>query len=407
MRFALRAGLVAALLAGPAMAQDKVSRADMALHQRLLTLDTHLDTSANLEIPGWKITDDHSAEGAMAQVDVPRMKKGGLDGGFWVVFMPQGPLTADAYHDIRDRALVRTARIREMVAANPKVFELALTADDATRIAKAGKSPAYISIENSYPLGEDLSLLETFYKLGVRMAGPVHTANNQLADSANEKPRWNGLSPLGREWVKEANRLGIVIDASHASDEAFDQMVEQSKTPIILSHSGAKSVFDHARNLDDARMKALADAGGVMQINSLYVAANTAPPERRAELVKLRDRRENAARMTPAERAQLVADMKAFDEKYPLQQGTFEDVMANLLHALKVMGVDHVGLGADWDGGGGVTGFEDILDLPKITARLRAAGYSEADLEKIWSGNVLRLLRQAEAHRDSLAKPAG
>ena len=404
MKVALRAGLLLALLAGPAMAQDKVSRADMALHQRLLTLDTHLDTSANLEVPGWKITDNHSGEGAMSQVDVPRMKSGGLDGGFWVIFMPQGAQTPEAYHAIRDRALIRAARIREMVAANPKVFDLATTAADAERIVKAGRSPAYMSIENSYPLGDDLSLLETFYKLGVRMAGPVHTAGNQLADSANDTTkRWGGLSPLGKQWVAEANRLGIVVDGSHASDEVLEQMIALSKTPVILSHSGPKAVYDHPRNIDDALMKKLADAGGVMQVNSMYLAATTSPPERRAELVKLRDRREKAAELDAAGHARLLADFKAFEAKYPLGQGTFEDFMAALLHALKVMGPDHVGLGADWDGGGGLTGMESIADLPKITARLKAAGYSEADLQKIWSGNVLRLMKAAEDYRDSAA----
>jgi membrane dipeptidase len=334
------------------------------------------------------------------------MRAGGLDGGFWVIFTPQGPLTAAGYSAARDAAIVRAMRIREMVAGHKDTFELAVRAGDAERIVKSGRLVVYQSIENSYPLGEDVSLLKTFYDLGVRMAAPVHGANNQFADSATDPVRrWGGLSPLGRAWLQEANRLGIVVDGSHASDETIEQLVELSKTPIILSHHGAKSVFDHPRNLDDDRLRKVAASGGVVQMNSMYVFGGTNYPELRAKQGALRFQLARWAQLTPAERKALTAEIAGLDTTYPNWRGSFEDYMANILHVLKVVGPDHVGMGADWDGGGGVRDFDSVAELPKVTARLRAAGYSEANLAKIWGGNVLRLMAQAEAYSQSL-KPA-
>jgi membrane dipeptidase len=391
----------------PAAAEPPVSSRDRVLHERLLVLDTHLDTPANLERNGWDIMQSHAHEGLFSQVDVPRMRAGGLDGGFWVIFTPQGPLTAAGFAAARDAAILRAMRIREMVAGHSDTFEMAVRAADAERIVRSGRLVVYQSIENSYPLGEDISLLKTFYDLGVRMAAPVHGANNQFADSATDRERrWGGLSPLGRTWVQEANRLGILIDGSHASDETIEQLVELSKTPIILSHHGAKAVFDHPRNLDDDRLRKVAASGGVVQINSMYVFGGTNYPELRAKQGALRFQLSRWSQLNPMERKALANEIAALDETYPNWRGSFDDYMANILHVLKVVGPDHVGMGADWDGGGGVRGFDSVAELPRITARLRAAGYSEADLAKIWGGNVLRLLAQAEAYQDSLALPS-
>ena len=393
--------LSALMVAGsPAQAQ----RAG-GLHGKLVTLDTHLDTPANLERPGWDILVDNSADGSFSQVDVPRMRSGGLDGGFWVIYIPQGPLTPQGYAAARDTAVLRAMKIREMVARSPGVFEIATRAEDAPRIAAAGKLIVYQSMENSYQLGEDLTLLKTFYDLGVRMASPVHGANNQFADSATDKLRWGGLSPLGERWVDEMNRLGMVVDGSHASDAAIDQLIARSKTPIILSHHGAKAVLDHPRNLDDERLKKVAASGGVIQMNSMYVAPLSAPADFRARMGALRFKMTRVGAMSASERKALMAELKA-REATPGWRGTFEAYMENILHVLKLVGPDHVGMGADWDGGGGVAGFESVADLPKITARLKAAGYSDADLAKIWGGNLLRLVAQADAYRASLAAPA-
>jgi membrane dipeptidase len=383
--------LVLLLAATPALAQD-VGPGDRLLHEQLLTLDTHLDTPMLLERPGWVFGDYHHYDWDLSQVDLPRMEQGGLDGGFFVIYTRQGPLTPEGYRAARDGALLRAMAIQKMVAAYGDKMAFATTPEDAALIAAMGKRAVYQSIENSYPLGLDLALLDTFYKLGVRMAGPVHTRNNQLADSATDKPHWHGLSKLGRAWVARMNSLGMLIDASHSSDQAFDQMLALSKVPIILSHSGPKAMFDHPRNLDDARMRKLAAAGGVMQINSVYLAKGDGSEERSA----IEDRQGKFATLRPEERRKLMADKEGIDARQPATPATFDMFMKSLLYAIQVMGVDHVGIGADWDGGGGVIGMQDIAALPKITAALKKAGYGEDDIQKVWSGNVLRLLKQAQ-----------
>ncbi len=380
-------------------AQTRAASPDVhALHERLLVLDTHLDTPSNFARAEWKIIERHDVREGGSQVDLPRMLEGGLDGGFWAIFTSQGPRTQVGFQNARDAALLTAARIREMVARYSDRFELALTSGDASRIASTGKRVVYLSIENGYPLGNDASLLRTFHKLGVRLFGPVHFRNNDLGDSATDSVReWQGLSPLGKELIAEANRLGIVLDASHASDQVLDQMLELSKTPVMLSHSGAKAVFDHPRNVDDERLRKLASKGGVIQMNSLgaYLIPIPAIPERDAALAALNSRY-GPANALPRDKAdELRAARRAIDEQYPLKRATFEDFMRHVLHALKVVGPEHVGIGADWDGGGGVEGMEDVAALPKITERLLKEGYSVTDLEKIWSGNVLRVMKAA------------
>lgn len=369
------------------------------LHEQLLTLDTHLDTPTNLAVAGWDITQTHDYITDMSQVDYPRMVDGGLDGGFWAVYTAQGPRTPDGYAEARDAALLRAVAIREMVARNSRRFELAETAEDARSIAGRMKRVVYLSIENSYPLTADLSLLQLFYELGVRMVGPVHSTNNDLADSSTDPagPEWHGLSELGRKLVTEANRLGMVVDASHASDLALDQMIELSKTPVILSHSGCKAVFDHPRNVDDERLVKLAANGGVIQLNSYsaYLISTPENPARRAAFKKLADEYKESVH-DEAGRARFASAKRELDVQYPVPRATFDDFMAHVLHALMLLGVDHVGIGADWDGGGGVTGMEDVGGVYRITERLLKEGYDEAALQKIWSGNMLRVLRQAE-----------
>lgn len=391
--------------AAPIPGENLVGAEIAALHQSLLALDTHLDTPAAFVSPrGFDIMARHHFHRDGSQVDLPRMNDGGLDGGFWVIYTPQGPLTQEAYEDVRDTAILRSLAIHDMVSSHPDTFELATTAEDAVRINEAGKKIVFQSIENSYPLGEDLSLLETFYKLGVRMVGPVHSSTNQFADSSTGEVKWNGLSPLGRELVAEANRLGMVLDASHASDETLSQMIDLSATPIILSHSGTNDVYDHPRNVPDELLVQLAESGGVIQMNALgrYLADLPDPsPERVAAMQALNEKWGNPNDI-PADRFEAYLDEReALNKQYPAPNATFDDVMEQTLHALELIGPDHIGMGSDWDGGGGVTGFEDISFLPKVTARLLEAGYSEEDLQKIWGGNVLRLVKTAADHAES------
>ncbi len=389
---------LAALLALPALADAPVpTKAERALHERLLTLDTHLDTPASLVLPGWSIMQRHSAADDYTQVDVPRMVAGGLDGGFWAIYTPQGPLDPASTRAARDFALRRAVAIHAMVAANPQAFALADRAADAARIAASGRRVVYLSIENAWPLGDDPTLLQAFYALGVRISGFAHFKTNQFADSSTDTAKWDGLSPAGVQLLAEMNRLGVVPDLSHSSDAALDDALRLSKAPIILTHSGCKAVYDHPRNIDDAHLRALAAQGGVIQINSVYVKKLVQSPQRKAALDALEQRFPEDRVLSAAERADYLAQRHAIDRQWPEVRAGFDDLMANLLHALKVAGVDHVGIGLDWDGGGGVAGLDDVADLPRITAALLHAGYGEADIVKIWSGNVLRVLAAAEA----------
>ncbi|HEX8640430.1 MAG TPA: dipeptidase [Allosphingosinicella sp.] len=384
--------LVLAIPAASAQTEAEVSPQDRLLHDRMIVLDTHLDTPARFDSGRWDFGALHRYEWDVSQVDLPRMEQGGLDGGFFVIYTEQGEVSPEGYRLGRDAALVRAAAIHRVLGENRDDIGLALTADDAMRLLEAGKRVAFISIENSWPLGDDLSMLSTFHRLGVRMAGPVHSRTNQLADSTTGEARWNGLSPLGRQWVAEMNRLGMVIDVSHSSDAAFDQMLALSRVPIVASHSGPRAIFDHKRNLDDERMRRLARAGGVMFVNSVFLVQHDNSEERDA----INARHEQWETLSAEERARLLRDRAALDARRAYTTADFELFMRSLLHAVRVMGVDHVGLGADWDGGGGVIGMEDVSRLPRITARLRREGFDEGDIAKILGGNLLRVLRQVQ-----------
>lgn len=363
--------LIAALVAGngtlaaQAGRDPQVPQAARALHERLLVLDSHLDTPMRLDQADWDIRDRHETS-AYSQVDLPRMIEGGLDGGMWVIYTPQRGRDAAAQRVARDHGLKRLLQLHRMVAAHPDLFELALTSEDARRIAAGGKRVVFISMENAAPLAADPSLLQFYFDQGLRVLGLTHTANNEFGDSANTPPEWNGLSPAGRALVAEANRLGIVLDHSHASDAVFDQLLELSKAPILLSHTSADAVYDHPRNIDDERIRRLAAKGGVIQVNSLgaYLKDTTSSP------------------------------------------AGFEDYMRHVLHIIRVAGHEHVGFGADWDGGGGVEGFEDVTRLPRVTARLLQEGFTEPQIAAMWGGNLLRLVDEAQRVAREMAATA-
>jgi membrane dipeptidase len=397
----LRICLVAALLtsaAVPALAQTKAER---AIHESLIVLDTHFDTPANLSRDGWNIMDRHDVLVDGSQVDYPRMVAGGVDGGFFAIYTPQGQRGPDGDLKARDAALVRGLEIHEMVAAHPDVFEIALTPDQALDIARRGKRFVFISMENGNPFGRDLSLMKTFYGYGVRLMGPVHFQNNELGDSSTDPrgPEWGGLSPLGKQFVAEANRMGIVLDASHASDGVLDDMLALSKAPILLSHSGVKAIYNHPRNIDDAHLKALAAHGGVIQINAFsnYMIDQPHIPERDAAMGALMKQMMSPGKRTEAQTVALIAAKAEIDRKWPVKRATFDDFMKHMLHAIEVAGIDHVGVSGDFDGGGGLEGLDDVTAYPKITAALLKAGYSRDDIAKVWGGNALRVMREAQA----------
>lgn len=397
----LALGLLA-ILSLPAMAAEAdISKRARAIHDSALVLDTHLDTPANFQRPGWSILDRHEHDGDQSQVDLPRMKEGGLDGGFWVIYTGQGDRDEAGNRAARDHGLVRLTEIREMLAANSGSFELARTAADARRIAATGKRVSFISMENASPLASDPSLLSVYYDLGLRMLGITHVKNNDFGDSSTDAkgPEWHGLSPKGKSLVTEANRLGLILDASHASDAVFDQLLELSKAPIVLSHTSSDAEFDHPRNIDDARIKRLAEKGGVIHVNAYggYLISIPKIPEREAALEALSDKYGDESERDEAAIQAYLGERAKIDKQYPVPEASLDDYMRHLLHILKVAGPAHVGIGADWDGGGGVKGLEDVSALPRITERLLAAGYSESDIRAIWGGNLLRVLGDVEA----------
>jgi len=318
-----------------------------------------------------------------------------------VIYTAQGPLTDDGYTKALAHARQRNQVIDEMVAKLGSDFAPATRAEDAARIVAVGKRVVYKSIENAYPLGTDIDQLDEFYAAGVRMVGLVHMTNNQFADSSTDKAgqKWGGLSPLGRQLIRRANELGIIVDMSHAHDEALEQAMALSTTPIILSHSGAAHLYDHPRNVPDALLQKLAQSGGVIQINSLsgYLRDLDTDAARLPEFIGLYRKYQNMPGGMRENHQAFIAERRALDAKYPPDYADFSDVMAHIFYALEVMGPDHVGIGLDWDGGGGVNGLQDVSDLPKITAALQDAAVADQTIEKIWSGNLLRLLRLAEA----------
>ncbi|MGK6319281.1 dipeptidase [Sphingomonas sp. DT-204] len=385
-----RATLAALLLLGACATTPPPGADPLALHKSFLVLDTHLDTPMHFARPGWSFGERHDLATDLVQVDLKRMEDGALDGGFFAIYTDQGPLTPEGYAAALAFARGRSDLIDRTIASFADRIGPALTAADARRLDREGRKIAFKSMENSYPLGEDLSLLAEFHRRGVRLAGPVHGKNNQFADSATDTPRWGGLSPLGRRWVAEMNRLGMVIDASHASDAAFDQMLELSRAPILLSHSSGRWAFDHPRNLDDGRIRKLAAKGGAICISTIFLSGLNLAGERAA----LFARYEQIATLSPEEQVVLARRWRELDRTAPLWNADFERYMAMVLHVIDVAGVDHVCFGADWDGGGGLPGIEDISALPRVTERLKRAGYSDQDLAKMWGGNILRILDQ-------------
>jgi membrane dipeptidase len=417
MLLALPAMLLAGCTPGATMAPGETPAAEApalspaeTLHQSLLVLDSHLDTPAYFHTAEYTFSKRGSFDVDGTHVDLPRMIEGGLDGGFWVIFTTQGPLDDASLNSARTAAILRQISIREFAAKYANDVELAFTAADAERIFASGKKIVFQSMENAYPLGKDATLLETFYAGGLRMVAPVHFRNNQFADSATDvTPAFGGLSPIGEDLVREANRLGLLLDGSHASDDTVRDMLALSTTPLILSHSGPKGVYDHPRNLPDDLLKAIADDGGVIQVNAYgaYLEALTATPERLAAIAAMEaEYGTDFSKMTPETIEAYRAARDEIDKTYPPPRSTFEKFMEHLLYTLELVGPDHVGIGADWDGGGGVTGMADITELPKVTAALLEAGYSEDDLAKIWGGNMLRLMREVEAAKTAtLASP--
>ena len=375
------------------------------LHERLFTLDTHSDTpTASLLKPGWDFAVRHDQTVDGSQCDLPRLRAGGMDAMVFAVYVGQAARSPEGLavaHEVARHCFERTHEVlREHAAA----CALALTADDGLRLKGAGRRAIYLSIENAYSLGRDVANVEKFHRLGVRMMGLTHMLNNDLADASTDPrgPEWGGLSPLGREVVAECNRLGIVLDASHASDKALWDLLEVSRAPAVLSHTGPRTMCDHPRNVGDELLRALAAKGGVIHINALPVSLVDVPGNGRTAAIAEVLMRYRDSPPTPEMRAAENRDYDVVCARHPNPRVTLDDVVRHIEHAVAVAGIDHVGIGCDLDGGGGgFEGLRDVGDYPNLTRALLGRGWNEANLAKLWGENTLRVMRAAQRCAES------
>jgi len=371
------------------------------IHDKVLTVDTHADTPMRLLSGNWDIGERHESTGRRSsKIDLPRMKEGGLDAEFFAVFVGQGARDPEGYASAKERALRMLDAIHKMCADYPELVALATTPEDAYRIEKEGKRASFIGMENGYPIGKDLALIKEYYDKGVRYITLCHSRDNDICDSSTDtgNPEDNGLSEFGKEVVAECNRLGIMVDVSHASEKSFLDIIETTQAPIIASHSSVRALCDHPRNLTDVQLKALAKNGGVIQICfvSDFIKEQPPNPEREAALQALREKYGSRREVRDeAERAKLWEEYQKIDEKYPEEKATLKELIDHIDHAVALIGVDHVGIGTDFDGGGGVVGCDDVSEMPRITEELLRRGYSEEDIRKIWGGNIMRVLTRA------------
>ncbi len=378
---------------------DLLSRA-RAIHDRILTVDTHADTTSRMLVGNWDIGVRHEpGKRESGKIDLPRMKEGGLDAEFFAVFVGQGERTESGYSKARERALAMLNAIHRMFEQHPSLVGLALTPDDAYALKREGKRAAFIGMENGYPIGKNLENLEEYYKLGVRYLTLCHGSDNDICDSSTDRqnPEDNGLSDFGRKVVEACNRLGIMVDISHASDKSFFDALELSRAPIIASHSSCRALCDSPRNLTDEMIQALAAKGGVIQICfvSSFLRKPEPNPERERALQELRAKYGSLREVRDeAQREKIWQEFEAIDEKYPEARATVADVANHIDHVVKLVGVDHVGIGTDFDGGGGVVGCNDVSEMYLVTAELLRRGYTEEQLRKIWGGNIMRVFRQ-------------
>ena len=426
---AMRAFIASALwlLTGVAHAQQPTDSALVvkarAIHDRVIALDTHVDIDPK------NFTTEHPnyTDRLNTQVNLPKMSEGGLDAVFFSIFVGQGPLTAEGYQRAYDADMEKFAavhRLAEQIA--PDRIEIAYRADDVPRIAAKGKKVALMGVENAYGVGTDLGNIRKFYDQGARYMSLAHNGHSQMSDS-NTGERdgvwlYHGLSPLGRQAVAELNRVGIMIDISHPSKESMMQTLALTKAPIIASHSAVRALCNVSRNLDDEQLLALKKNGGVVQMVGFSGYVKLAPPpspERQQAIAALRTEfglpspgqaaggaggAGGAGRgagglqsLTPEKRDAYQRRMAQIDSQFPPPpRATVKDFVDHIDYAVKLIGVDHVGISSDFDGGGGVDGWNQASETFNVTLELVRRGYSEEQIAKMWSGNLLRVMREVE-----------
>ena len=380
--------------------EELIERA-LKIHKKVLTLDTHADTPLRMIEPGFDMSERHDPNETGSKVDYPRMKEGDLDAIFFAAFVAQDIRNDDGNSRAKALCFQMIDSILVSIKRNSEIVGLALNPQDAYSLEKEDKRAIYIGIENGYPIGDDLTNVESYYNKGVRYITLVHSSNNDLADSATDPngAEHDGISDFGFRVVNEMNRLGIMVDVSHGSDSVFYDAIKQSKAPIIATHSNARAVTNHKRNMTDEMLKLMAKNGGVVQLTMLSSYLREAPPniKRDSAIDSLRSNMKPIDKMSNEEKVALRAEYQKINKKYPDPPATVKHVVDHIDHIIKIAGIDHVGIGCDFDGGGGIEGVFDASEVMNITIELVRRGYTEEQIEKIWGGNLIRVFKDVQA----------
>ncbi len=391
--------LTTLVLAGLAASCGGPSPAPARIHEDALVIDTHVDISSRFA------HEVNPCEETERQVDVPKMEAGGMDVAFFIVYVGQGPRTPEGYAAAKETALARFDAIHRMAEELcPDRIAIAHSADDVERILDEGKAVAAIGMENGYMIGQDLGLLERYHELGGRYLTLSHNGHNDICDSANPRgddpeAEHGGLSAFGEEVVHELNRLGIMVDISHVSGQSALDAIRVSEAPVIASHSATKALADIPRNLSDEALRAMATKGGVVQVVGLDDFVRPPPPEKEASIDALREELgitsyEAWRGLSEEERTEYQRRMDQLDERWP--RGSVADLVDHIDHAVQLIGIEHVGISSDFDGGGGVVGWEDATETPAVTEELLRRGYTPDEIRKLWGENLLRVWRESE-----------
>jgi membrane dipeptidase len=383
------------LIVAKSVAGDNISNRAKKLHFSSIVVDTHDDTTQLMLDPKF----DLGARQPLGSIDIPRMREGGLGAIFFSIWIPSkvtGPIAVE-------KALVQIDAVRQQVRAHPKDLVLATTAEEIRQAHKEGKIAALMGVEGGHMINSDLGVLRKYAGLGVRYMTLTHSGNDEWADSSTDKAAHNGLTDFGKDVVREMNRLGVMVDISHVSDKTFYDALSVSKAPLLASHSSCRSICDAPRNMTDQMMKDLSAKDGVIQIN--YHVGFLSQEFRNAEKADPKINEAIALEVNKRcgdtnEGCMLIEGDRITREyvaKGVLPRVDYKKIIEHIDHAVKVAGIDHVGLGSDFDGANMPYGMEDVSMLPKITeVLLLEKGYSEGDVRKILGENTLRLMSDVE-----------
>lgn len=364
-----------------------------SLHRVVFTVDSHTDTPLNFVDEGFDFGEFHSDKDIC--YDLPKMNAGDIDAVYFGVFVVQMPLTPENMIKARDRAIRLYDSIDKVVERYRDKLVYVTTPGAAYKAEALGKKAIFSGVENGFVIMDQLELIKYFQQRGATYITLCHSLNNQICDSANDTLVFGGLSPFGEKVVKEMNRLGVMIDVSHVSDSSFFDIVKLSKSPVIASHSCSRAICDNPRNLSDEMLLQLKQNGGVVQLCILsdYVKKMPANPERDKAFGDLWNRFNGYKNLPDSMFKVARAEWNRVDKAYPRQLATVKDAVDHIDHMVSVMGIDHVGIGTDFDGGGGLADCRDATELRLITRELVRRGYSAEDIRKIWGGNLMKVLQ--------------